>query len=354
MKGSIYIFLFIWLTSCIDEINLTAGGNEPKLVVDGWFSNDPSLSYVKAYYSSPFQSGMHILHFKSPDIDRIYVESELEGNEITFIYNGLTPYKPVPTFTPKEAYNFNEEDRYRLNIILSDQSHYQSAWQEVAPAATISDFKQEIIQKKVFIRGLNGAPFSQDQYFLNIDANIENQVNGEYGYYIKSSGIEEAIAVSDNEFCTCTCYVPYQSIYEGLNAVVKNEAAGSVIRQNIGSLSMGRIFRFYVKIDVYSLTFEKGKYLLKIAEQQKNTGSIFDPAPSKINGNIINLNDETEEVLGDFFTANHRASELMINRLEVVSAHPHLDFSREPFPEVNNTCLEYYTNGDIQKPIPFL
>ena len=347
------LFTIVVFNSCIDEVNLTTGGNEPKLVIDGWISNDPDLSYVKVYYSAPYQSGAFFPLYKQPDVYKIYVEAEKEGTIIDFNYIGLTPFMPVPMYTPWQSFDFQEGERYRLNILMKDQSHYQSPWQDVAPAPHVSGLDYELIEKTVFKHNANGPPIQQNQYFLDIKANISNTATSEYGYYIKTQGIEEAVAMSDNEFCSCVCYVSYENVYGKMNVVSSKGFQNPTIQRSIGSIPMNKLFRFHVNIGVYTLSGPGSEYMVSISDQQNNTGSIFDPAPSKIRGNVINLTNPGEEVLGNFFTANYGAYEQIVNRAAFTAIFPHHRFMLELLPKVAATCTEFYTDGTTIRPIPF-
>lgn len=352
MKRIIYISLVSLLISCIDEINLTSGGNAPKLVVDAWISNDPSLSYVKVYYSAPFQSGNFNLDFKQPNVASIYVETENQDNIIDYMASFTHPDQPK--YIPRGNIDFQTGNRYRLNILLADGNYYRSEWQEVAPKGKVMGFEYNIVQKRVFRERVNAPPSQYMQYFVDIEAVIENPAQQEYGYYMKTSGIEELMTASLSDFCQCMCYQDIPNIYDGLNYFSKSGIFTSSITTAVGSISMNRIFRYYINLDLYATSGEASQYLERISTQQRNTGSIFDPMPFNIKGNIKNVNDDSEEVLGYFFTAHHSQMNEMIRRGEIYSQNRHLNFYLDEIPVVNGNCQEVYTNAVNFPPPPFI
>lgn len=342
MKRIFYIAILSLLISCVDEINLTTGGNERKLVVDAWISNDPNFSYVKVYYSAPFQSGNNHLKFNKPAVNRIWVEAEKQSMNFDYAPFYATPQRDELIYILRDNINFQAGESYRLNILLHDGNHYRSDWQKVAPRGEILDFEYDIIEKIVFRNMVNTPPYQYLQYFLDINAIIDNPSQEGFGYYLKASGIEELMTQSQNEFCQCVCYLDIPNINDGMNVVSISGISGSNIRHSIGNITMGRIFRHYINLNLYTTTAEGAAYLEQIQIQQKNTGSIFDPMPFKIKGNIKNLNDESEEVLGYFFTAHHTQKDDLVRRAEFLTRYSHLNFNLDVLDSVRQTCREIY------------
>ncbi|HSJ66689.1 MAG TPA: DUF4249 family protein [Anditalea sp.] len=342
MKRILYIAIFSLFISCVDEINLTTGGNEPKLVVDAWISNDPNLSYVKLYYSAPFQSGNNHLKFNIPAVNRIYVESEIQGRNFDYAPSYANPQSENLIYILRDNINFQAGESYRLNILLQDGNHYRSDWQKVAPSGEILNFEYDIIEKIIFRQWINTPPYQFLQLYLDIQAVIENPFQEEFGYYLKASGIEELMTQSRNEFCQCVCYLDIPNINDGMNVASVSGISGSNIKHSIGNITMGRIFRHYINLNLYTTTAEGALFLEKIQEQQKNTGSIFDPMPFKIKGNIKNLNDESEEVLGYFFTAHHTQKDDLVQRAEFFTRYRHLNFNLDVLDSVGQNCREIY------------
>jgi hypothetical protein len=357
MKAIICLLLIsLLICSCIDEVNIPHEQIEPKLVVDGWVSNDWEMSYIKIYHSAIFQSGSPHLQLGHSKVYRVYIET-LNGKEETdFVYMGQHSYEKEIKFQPRPDWVFDESDRYRVNIIMEDGDHIQSDWQEVMPKLTIQSFGHDIVEKTVFISPLNGNPFPQKQHFLKYNVNVEVQDPRKgHHYFLKTNGIEELLTVGKGDFCTCECYNEKSNVLGKLNVQNEhpNSVSGAVLKNEIAEIPLVRLTRFYLKLNAYSLTENAAAYLNKISIQQTSTGSIFDPMPFKISGNLKNLSNPKKEVLGNFFTANHTMKEEMVKRGEYHSLYRHLNMRRESAPVVEGNCQEFYTNATTDKPLPF-
>ncbi|WP_213944352.1 hypothetical protein [Litoribacter ruber] len=131
-----------------------------------------------------------------------------------------------------------------------------------------------------------------------------------------------------------------------------NIALGESGRFNVVALPMNRLGRFFVEIDIYALNPFQTTFLALIEEQQVNTGNIFDAMPYNLVGNIVNLSDESDKVLGTFSTAHHKYDYRMVNRTNYYSANRDLAYRVETLP-ISNYCVAYYTEGTMEVPKPF-
>ncbi|MBS9523635.1 DUF4249 family protein [Litoribacter alkaliphilus] len=345
--------LAILVFGCIDEVHIPNDQIEPKLVVDAWVSDDCNMSYVKIYHSAVFQSGSRHLRFGHPKVYEVYVENQ-NHEKTSFVYMGQSSYDRELKFQPRPDWEFQESDRYRLNVIMENGDHIQSEWQAVMPKVNIGRFEEDIVERTIFITPLNGNPFPQKHHYLRlrVDIEVDNPHNG-HNYFVKTRGIEEQATIGEGDFCTCTCFQETDNIMGYLNIQHAPNLGSSVAQINFAEMTLFRLTRFYLDLNVYAVTEPAAAYLKRISDQQTSTGSIFDPMPFKITGNLKNLTNPEEEILGNFFTANSSRKEEMIRRVEYHAKYRHLNMRRESPPTVESTCLEYYTDSYTEIPIPF-
>ncbi|WP_143959542.1 DUF4249 family protein [Litoribacter populi] len=354
MKRILSLLLCLILSACIDEVHIPNDNIEPKLVVDAWVSDDWNMSYVKIYHSAIFQSGSHHLPFGHPKVYKVYIENQ-NGEETDFVYMGQHSYDRELKFQPRPDWQFEENDSYRVNIIMENGDHIQSNWQVVMPKVNIASFSEEIVEKTVFVTPLNGNPFPQKHHFLKLMVDIEiPNPNSGHNYFVKTSGIEELVTIGEGDFCTCECYVNKPNVMGYLNVKHEPTLGSSVAKIDVAEMSLFRLSKFYLDLTVYAVTEPAAAYLKSISKQQTSTGSIFDPMPFKISGNLKNLSNPEMEILGNFFTANSSREEKMVRRIEYHSIFRHLNMRRESPPLVEATCLEYYTDSFTETPAPFI
>lgn len=84
-------------------------------------------------------------------------------------------------------------------------------------------------------------------------------------------------------------------------------------RQELGFIPMNTAKltnKYQVEVEQLSLTQEGFTFWSGVNDQQNNVGSIFDPAPARIQGNIFNVSDPDELVLG-YFTISDKTSAII-------------------------------------------
>ncbi|MBS9523637.1 DUF4249 family protein [Litoribacter ruber] len=353
MKKLLYTIGIICLsmTSCIDEVNLRTETQDTKLVIDAWISNDPEMSYVKVYESTPFVSGDFHLPLEDVPISGAWVENR--NGFVTSFRPPSYPSHGLTVYSPFEEYDFEPGDQFKLIVILSNGDRVESDWQEVHNPAGRIAFDYELSFQTVFIDRWNGEPFPQRREYWDFNARIEKaNAQENHNYYVKASGIEQLYTAGLVENCTCTCYLSYPNLNYSLTAVNSSSPA-STYTVPMGRMEAGRNTRFYLKADVYSVSEQAAAYLSSIGVQQTNTGSIFDPMPFKISGNLRNTDNPEQEILGQFSTAYHTSFDEMINRATLFSENRDKNIKLIYPASVTGSCLEEYPEADTSPPAPF-
>ncbi len=99
--------------------------------------------------------------------------------------------------------------------------------------------------------------------------------------------------------------------------------------------------RYSLNVKQYSLSEESYNYWVELQKATESLGTLFDPQPSIIRGNISNVNDESEVVLGYFDAASIQVERIFVN--------PN-DFERITVPNYYSTCYDSIVSpGQIQE-----
>lgn len=110
----------------------------------------------------------------------------------------------------------------------------------------------------------------------------------------------------------------------------------------------GLRFKETYRLDIQHMSVSAEAHrFLKLSDQQlRLTGSVFDPPPANIRGNVVNLNRPEEQVLGYFFASDMQFLRVYIRRND-------LEFFLRPQTTVPDDC-----RGFLQQasgfPMPFL
>jgi hypothetical protein len=106
--------------------------------------------------------------------------------------------------------------------------------------------------------------------------------------------------------------------------------------------------QLFVEIRQLSLSREAYQFWQRFAEQQNRTGSIFDPLPATIAGNITNADDENDQALG-FFGASAISRKRITIAADTLQLFPSYygEFIRE------GDCRAAYPGGSFEPPAGF-
>ncbi|WP_165768173.1 DUF4249 domain-containing protein [Hymenobacter amundsenii] len=95
-------------------------------------------------------------------------------------------------------------------------------------------------------------------------------------------------------------------------------------------------YRYSIIVHQYALAREEFDYWEAVKKNTDNLGTLFDPLPSQIQGNVHALADESEPVLGFVGAATVREQRLFINRAQ-------LPFEWQFVDDIYRTCVDVDT-----------
>ncbi|WP_111670016.1 DUF4249 domain-containing protein [Algoriphagus litoralis] len=336
---------FLGLASCVDEINIALEESNQAMVIEAWIGNNPEDTYVKVYQTSAYISGVLNPNFVPVPVKSVVIEQGV-GEDILFSQIEQNIFRQSTSFDPVSGRD------YRLVVETADGEIYESSWEKMPPLVQIEDVVGQAFEKQVLI-ATGQSQFIQTRTFADIQAVISDPGEGELGYLIESSGITELYTTANIDNCACTCYENVPNIFAGMNVVSNEPFQGRSFGLSLGEISLSTLGRFLVNTKVKTVNKSSYDYLNQIDEQQRNSGSIFDPAPSRIKGNITKRGDENQLVLGSFFLFQESSYEKLLFRTQIRSEALELNHSIEPLPPVEASCLEVYLDATTIRPPAF-
>jgi hypothetical protein len=338
--------LSLAIVSCVDEIYLDVPSEESNLVIDAWLGPSSQESFVRVYRTTPFLSGSIAPKYTKVAVSGMYVEDEL-GERVFFRnFPDTTLF-----YRPEAERTFEPGRRYRLNVV-TDEDVYQSDW-TVMPEPSIFGEFEAVGKKKTLLVISGGSPVQVDGATAEVNLNITNPSAEEVGYLIRATGISEVFTTGDSEVCKCNCYMEAPLLFSGMN-LESSGSGNSPKTVTLAEVDITSLGRFYVESTIKTVSSDNLEYLRQIQKQQQNTGSIFDPAPSKIKGNIKSLTNHEKEVLGNFMVFQEQQFNPMIYRAEIYRLNPHLPFAFDETGHVVENCKEYYPYALPYTPEPFI
>ncbi len=318
------LVLLIIVSSCRDPIDLKFEAEDPKVVIDGFITDQFRPQTVRLSYSSGFtEEGF----FEPNPIENALVRIEDDQGEsfdLTHQGNGL--YESTSFFA-------EEGKSYRVVVNLESEE-YASTFEQLPAEAPQNATLSYQAEEKEELSG-NGLIVSDDG--VGVYANIaKSDQTVYYQWLIQEWFIAEAF-FSPGIFCYVKDFdVPRVVVLEDQ---ARQEGEGDSYDFRLGfvpvSVKTKRDFAFVANQLI--LTQEAFEYWNDIKEQSQTVGSLFDSAPFTIIGNVFNTNTD-EAALGYFGVYRESIGRTFFSEAEL--PYPITDYPCNPPPVVPNICTD--------------
>jgi Domain of unknown function (DUF4249) len=354
MKNLFYLFLVnLLFTSCISPYDFVLDENPSLLLIDGQIYDQDS-SAIRLYYTNQkFQDPTNIL------VEDAKVSVIENGNKrINFVYDGIREkYKPVDlTFTGCNNCN------YQLSIVLSNGKEYISTidtlkkpdrYEQIVDTYNPTKRKFEVYGE---LKPKNSTNLYYQTYFINYKKALTcfnsdkcSDYEIEPNVYLPCPGFLKSCKGGYNASFPCEPGVTrcwnfkrqrYYSIF-GDNIL----AIGTKRTQKLLEVPMTGYDRYYVEIYQNYVTSDAYKYLKNLEENGQRSGTLVDPMPPIIAGNVFLKGDENERILGFFQVSGQQKYGYFIDRTKAPTSVSLLPV---------NPDLEYYSLEPIYYSAPQL
>ncbi|GAB3899696.1 hypothetical protein GCM10028803_21270 [Larkinella knui] len=281
--------LLIGLVSCIDQVSLPIRNETPQLVVDGLITNEKPPYNVRLSYSGSFT-----FDGETPR-DVMVRAANVRIRDDSGHSTALRETQPGNYQTTDLSFVGQPGRTYTLEIGLNDGTRYVSQPETMQPVAPIDTIYAELNRSETDL-------IDTYRFFFYIDTKDPATEPNFYGWTATSYNVQGG----PREYC----WVKTQS--PGLTILADQAIDGREIRKKLVIKSPIRsIGPHFVEVKQYSLTKEAYQFYRLFQEQQSRTGTIFDPLPASVIGNIRQENKPEQRGLGFF-----RASAVTVKRIK--------------------------------------
>ena len=272
-----------FLVSCLDKIDVPLRQETQKMVLEGLITNDPKFQFLRISQTSSFGTSNSITPIKGA-----YVEVRSATSEATVfraVPDEIGLYKPNDvnwTGTAGVVYN--------VYIKLPDGKIYQSASQKMPAAVAITSLDT------TFVTGTSPG-FATTASFKD-PADTENYYRWTgSGFYIrKSTGVPVGFG---GGVCCDKCWVFKEE--KSINLFSDLLVNGSLVKNRPVYLSpFYTVGKHLIEIQQFNITKDAFLFWSRYKDQQQRTGTIFDPLPAALTGNVVNADNPDDVALGFF------------------------------------------------------
>lgn len=291
----ISLLLIGLLAACVDEVGLPIRQVERRLVVEGLITDGP-FPWVRLTYTGFYNSA----NPAPPELtvnDALVTIRDDRGRQVR-----LVPDPFVPAYYGLRDSSFAGEvgRSYTLSVTLPNGTRYESRPERLNPVPPLDPLRAQYRRQNIN----TGQP---DVYDVLIDTQ-DPPIPGNY-YRWASLAYLRRWAQFDPQHpppsalgppCnTCSCWVPYYGSLGDVqsDALVNGNRISGRVALTAPIYAVGAQ---YVQVQQYSITRAAYQYWTLFEQQLTRTGSIFDPQPASIEGNVRAVADTNQRALGFF------------------------------------------------------
>jgi hypothetical protein len=283
MKRTLYLLLLsLLLLSCLEQVDVPLRQETEKLVIEGLLTNEPN-PFLRLSLTTQFGTTADIVPLRGA-----YVEVGTPGSERTVfraVPGEVGLYRPA-----NPAFSGVVGTSYSLSIRLPDGREYRSAPQVLPRPVPIEQLTTEFEQP-------NAHGF---QTYLDLKDPAETTNYYRWtarGYHERrSTGVPVGFG---GGVCCDRCWVLKDE--RAVNVLSDALVNGSTVRQRPVFFSpFYTLGKHLIEVQQYSISRETYLYWNRYRDQQQRTGTIFDPLPAPLLGNVVNVNDPQDIALGYF------------------------------------------------------
>lgn len=331
-KNLLSALLFISLfNACEDRLDVSVEDDILRLVVEGRITEGEEPVEVRLSWTTGFDHG-----YAPPKVSGALVcIADSEGNctDLVEVSEGI--YREL-----NSSLQGRKGIAYSIEINLPDGRSYASEPEVLRAAPGIDSSYAEFFYRE----RLNSSNYIEPVATIQLYVDFYNPLEEDNFLLWEWKGVYEflpPLAPSQRP-----CYVSEKNLYSRFNLMTDENFTSTLIsRQKIDMIDVNFRFdkRYGVELNQYALSADAYEYFKGLRYQIERSGSISDPPPFRVRGNIRNVADENEVVLGYFYAAGKASDHLFVERNQIpLLSVGEMDCDGPPFgppPPICENCL---------------
>jgi len=360
MLHMVPVFLLTFFVSCINPINIDIDTDLGILIVEGAITTQPGPHKIRLSRSARY--GNNVLEGSIRPISKaIVVIRDSDGNNFVLTEEIFSFFDPpsnrilsfnTGVYTTTDDFSAVVNKSYTLSITTANGTEYSSLPERLIPATELSGLSAEFTNVPLlndeFVTGFNIFATFQDaaeeQNFYMWQNGGTYKITTFPSLFLIFPSFPPAPAIPAPKDCCDQCWVTENRAGESLRILGDANFNGSLVTDQAAFIEDdGLRFsdKYLVRIEQHTLTREAFQFFSLLNGQLSINGDIFDPPPATLRGNIINLTNPDENVIGYFRTSDVSVDSMFITHEMLLEP--------SPLNEVNDDCREY-RGGTIVEP----
>ncbi|MCE7862024.1 MAG: DUF4249 domain-containing protein [Bacteroidetes bacterium CHB5] len=332
-----FVLLRLWLlllVGCLDPYNPPVIiQNKNILVVEGFLNATSNSIRVTLSRTLPLYS-----QSANPAEKNAIVVLEEEGGSpqsLNEVEDGIYAM---------ENLNLSNSKRYRL-FIRTETSEYRSEYIHLKQSPPLDDVNWVATDDGVEISVSAHDPTNQTRYYQWKYLETWRYTADYLSAYIYKN---DSVLYRNSDEFTYVCYKtePSNNIIIKSTSLLSNDIVNGFVIHLIPKGSRKVASRYSILVQQRALDEDAYNYFTQLQKTTETVGGLFDPLPSQVTGNMYNVHDASEPVIGYFMGGGVQEKVIFINRTD-------LPFSLQQFDgEVSNCLIDTIASWEVPNHFP--
>lgn len=285
-----YALLLSTLVACIDRVELPIRAEDPRLVVEGQITNEAPPYTIRLTYTGRYGGNGG----QNP-VDQFVQEAQVnvtddQGRSARFVAMGPGTYQ-----TTDATFRGQVGRAYNLSVVLRNGKRYVTKPERMPAVPVIDSISAQLVKTDNF-----AIPYAFSYSINTRDVASEKNYYRWTGYGITNrlaKGVPCCLGCLS--ICFDRCWTTVSS--EAVNVYSDEAINGNSIRgRRVLQVPVYSTGPQLAEVQQYGITQANYQFWKLYQQQSARTGSIFDPLPAPVTGNVVNANDPTDLARGYF------------------------------------------------------
>jgi hypothetical protein len=310
----IFILTLTVLAACIDQVQLPIRTEAPRLVVEGQITNEAPPYTVRLTYTGKYggEDGQNVNDQYVKDAQVTLADDQ--GHSTRFASIGSGMYQ-----TTDATFRGQVGRAYSLTVTLADGKRYLTKAERMPAVPQIDSISARLVKT-----GNLAIP-----YAFSYGVNTRDPGNEQNYYRWTANGYTNRLSVGipcnlgSPNLCNNRCWTTVSNNVLNIfsdEAINGNPLRGKFVLQ----VPIYTLAPQLVEVQQYALTQANYQFWKLFQQQNARTGSIFDPLPAPVTGNLVNAGDPTDLARGYFAVTSVTRRRLRQQEYPTVSFYPAL------------------------------
>ncbi|MBL7110878.1 MAG: DUF4249 domain-containing protein [Bacteroidales bacterium] len=311
-KQTLIGFLLLFIVSCVEPYQPEISEMQDLLVVNGRITDRPGEHLVEVSRSSPYNDPAY-----NPVTGCVVRVEDFNGTGVTYAETRPGVYS---AYLDEPFLGVNKA--YKLYVFTPDGQEYQSEYDSLLECPSLQNLYYRVESRETedpdityfglqFFVDVMGERNESRNFLWKLEESFE--YNSAYRIqFIWNNNILTTFNPLADSLYTCYLTQPVKELYTASTTYLSENELNRYPLSFVSNQTNKLLIKYSLLASQHSLSEEAYLYWDRITNQLSEGGGLYEKQPSGTDGNIFNVNDAGEKVLGYFYASQVKEKRIIV------------------------------------------